>query len=156
MRLLLDALKMLLLAAVGYSAVHGRIIQIVTVQQLSFVTGLSPRFADVVYSIGLRIGLMLLILALIDYAYQRYRIEQELKMSKQEVKEEMRRMEGDPKIKLRRRQLALQAAAAAKTQEGCSRPPTWSSPIRPSLPSLSNTIRKTMNSPQGDRQGAAI
>jgi flagellar biosynthetic protein FlhB len=54
---------------------------------------------------------MLLILALIDYAYQRHRIEQELKMSKQEVKEEMRRMEGDPKIKMRRRQLAMQAAA---------------------------------------------
>ena len=52
---------------------------------------------------------LLLILALLDYAYQRFRTEKELKMSKQEVKEEMRRMEGDPKIKQRRRQIALQA-----------------------------------------------
>jgi flagellar biosynthetic protein FlhB len=108
-RLLLDALKILLLGAVGYSAVHGRIVQIITVQQLSFVQ-IFMLGSQVVYSIGLRIGITLLILAIIDYAYQRYRIEQELKMSKQEVKEEMRRMDGDPKIKMRRRQIAMQAA----------------------------------------------
>src|SRR5947208_1427125 len=65
--------------------------------------------ASLVYAIGMRIGIVLLILALLDYAYQRFRTEKELKMSKQEVKEEMRRMEGDPKIKQRRRQIALQA-----------------------------------------------
>lgn len=108
-RLILDALKIFLLGAVGYSAVHGRLLQIITVQQLSFVQ-IFMLGTQVVYSIGLRIGITLLILAIIDYAYQRYRIEQELKMSKQEVKEEMRRMEGDPKIKMRRRQLAMQAA----------------------------------------------
>jgi len=108
-RLILDALKILLLGAVGYSAVHGRIEQIILVQRFGFVQ-IFLLASNVVYSIGLRIGITLLILAIIDYAYQRYRIEQELKMSKQEVKEEMRRMEGDPKIKMRRRQLAMQAA----------------------------------------------
>jgi flagellar biosynthetic protein FlhB len=52
--------------------------------------------------------LLLFVLAILDYIYQRYRIEKSLKMSKQEVKDEMRRMEGDPKIKQRRRQIALQ------------------------------------------------
>jgi len=109
-RLLLDTLKIFLLGAVAYSAVHGRILQIITVQQLSFVQ-VFLLGSQVVYSIGLRIGITLLILAIIDYAYQRYRIEHDLMMSKQEVKEEMRRMDGDPKIKLRRRQIAMQAAA---------------------------------------------
>jgi len=54
------------------------------------------------------VGLVLFALAILDYAYQRYRIEQSLKMSKQEVKDEMRSMDGDPKIKARRRQIALQ------------------------------------------------
>ena len=66
--------------------------------------------AGVIFSIAIRIGVLLLVLALIDYAYQRYHLEQQLKMSKQDVKEEMRRMEGDPKIKQRRRQLAVQMA----------------------------------------------
>ena len=49
-----------------------------------------------IYSIGMPRWHLLLVLAIIDYIWQRYRIEQNLKMSKQEVKEEMRRMEGDP------------------------------------------------------------
>jgi flagellar biosynthetic protein FlhB len=48
-----------------------------------------------------------LVLAIIDYVYQRRRIENELKMTKQEVKEEMKRMEGDPHVKARRRQIAM-------------------------------------------------
>lgn len=64
--------------------------------------------AGLVYSVGVRISVTLLILALADYGYQRYSHEQSLKMSKQEVKDEMRNMDGDPKIKQRRRQIALQ------------------------------------------------
>src|SRR4029079_3635987 len=65
---------------------------------------------QIVYGVALRIGIALLILAILDYAYQRWKLEQELKMTKQEVKEEMRSMEGDPKVKQRRRQIAVQIA----------------------------------------------
>jgi len=108
-RFLMDLFKFLLLGTVGYSAVRDRIATIVMVQQLSF-TQIFMLGADVVYAIGIRVGIALLFMALIDFAYQRWRLEQELKMSKQDVKEEMRRMEGDPKIKQRRRQIAIQTA----------------------------------------------
>jgi flagellar biosynthetic protein FlhB len=106
---LIAAAKLTVLVLVAYSAVRDRLGVIVSAQGLGFlqVFGLG---ADVVYSIALRLGVALLILALLDYAWQRWRIEQQLKMSKQEVKEEMRRMEGDPKIKQRRRQIAMQIA----------------------------------------------
>ncbi|MBX3386109.1 MAG: flagellar biosynthesis protein FlhB [Phycisphaeraceae bacterium] len=59
----------------------------------------------------------MLILALIDYVYQRYQHKQDLKMTKQEVKDEFRSMEGDPKVKGRRlrmaRQIALQRIQSA-------------------------------------------
>lgn len=106
-RLFMSAIKVALVAMAAYSAVHGRIEQIVQVQQLTFIQifGLG---AQIVFQITLRIGLLLLVLALLDYAYQWRQLENDLKMSKQEVKEEMRRMDGDPKIKQRRRQIALQ------------------------------------------------
>ena len=99
--------KLVLVALVAYSAIHSRLAQLVMAQQLEFIQifGLG---GEVVYAIGLRIGIVLLILALIDYAYQRWKMEQELKMTKQEVKDEMRRMDGDPRVKQRRRQLAQQ------------------------------------------------
>jgi flagellar biosynthesis protein FlhB len=65
---------------------------------------------EVIFSVGVRIALLLLVLALIDYAYQRFRVQKELRMTKREVKEEMRRMEGDPLMKQRRRQIAVQMA----------------------------------------------
>src|SRR4051794_15422656 len=105
----MSLLKMFLVGLVAYSAVHGRLRQIVEVQQLGYlqIFGLG---SSIVFAIVLRIGLLLLVLAIFDYAWQKYRLEQQLKMTKQEVKEEMRRMEGDPKIKQRRRQIAVQMA----------------------------------------------
>ena len=106
-QLLLGVVKMTLLSLVAYSAVRGYIAKILQVQALGFIEifGLG---ATVIYSIALRVGITMLILAIGDYLFQRWRHEQDLKMSKQEIKEEMRRMEGDPKIKMRRRQIAIQ------------------------------------------------
>ncbi len=57
---------------------------------------------DVLY----KIVLVFVIIAAIDYAFQRYTMEEQMKMSKQEIKEEHKRSEGDPLIKgeIRRRQ----------------------------------------------------
>ncbi len=109
-------LKLSLVAVVAYFAVRGKVEQILSLQGLgiSQVFGLG---AEVIYFVGIRIGLLLLVLAIIDYAYQRFRVERELKMTKQEVKDEMRRMEGDPKLKGRRRQIAAQMATQRLTNE---------------------------------------
>jgi flagellar biosynthetic protein FlhB len=105
----MGAIKLVLVVTVAYSALHGRLGDVVMAQEMGYlqILGLA---AGLVYSIGLRVGVMLLILAILDYAWQRWRLERELRMSKQEVKEEMRRMEGDPKVKQRRRQIAMQIA----------------------------------------------
>jgi flagellar biosynthetic protein FlhB len=104
----LSVAKLVALSGAAWSAVRDRMAQIVAVQQLEFVQifGLA---AGMIYSIGIRIGIVLLVIAIIEYVYQRWKIEQDLKMTKQEVKDEMRRMEGDPQIKQRRKQIAMHA-----------------------------------------------
>jgi len=106
---LMSALKMVLVGLVAWSAVRGRLDQIVAVQSLELMQAFGLG-VSVIYSIGLRIAVLLLVLAIIDYGYQRYSHERKLRMTRQEVKDEMRRMEGDPKIKQRRRQIAIQMA----------------------------------------------
>ncbi|MBM7544707.1 flagellar biosynthesis protein FlhB [Periweissella beninensis] len=54
-------------------------------------------------SVTIEIAVVLLIIGLIDYLYQRYTFRKNLRMSKEEVKEEFKQMEGDPKIKAQRR-----------------------------------------------------
>jgi flagellar biosynthetic protein FlhB len=107
--LAMNLIKLVLIVLVAYSALHGRLEQIVMAQELAFtqVFGLA---AEIIWSIGIRIGLLLLVLSLLDYAYQKWKTERELKMTKQQVKDEMRRMDGDPQIKQRRRQVARQLA----------------------------------------------
>jgi flagellar biosynthetic protein FlhB len=107
--LLMGVLKMTLVALAAYSAVHGRLGQIVAIERLTSLQMLKLG-GDMLFSIGIRVGVLLLVLAIIDYAWQRWQLEQGLRMTRQEVKDEMRRMEGDPRLKQRRRQIALQIA----------------------------------------------
>lgn len=51
-----------------------------------------------------------LLIALVDYLYQRYAHLKKLRMTKQEVKEEYKQMEGDPMVKSRIRQIRMERA----------------------------------------------
>ena len=58
-----------------------------------------------------------MIMAVLDYAYQRWQTTQDLKMTKQEVKDEFKQMEGDPQIKGKIKQKQRQMAMARMMQE---------------------------------------
>ncbi len=55
-----------------------------------------------------KIGLALLALAILDYAFQWWQHEQDMKMTPQEVREEMRNLQGDPQVMARRRAVQRQ------------------------------------------------
>lgn len=102
----MNCLKLTIVALVGYSAVHSRLGAIVGAQQLDY-TQIFGLVSSMVYQIALRVAVVLLVLAIIDYAWRKFKHERDLKMTKQEVKDEMKRMDGDPMIKQRRRQIAM-------------------------------------------------
>ncbi len=64
--------------------------------------------ADLTLKTVLWCGLALVLLALFDYGLQRWKHEQDLKMTHQEVREEMKELQGDPQIIARRRQIQRQ------------------------------------------------
>lgn len=66
--------------------------------------------ADISLQLVLWVGLALVILALSDYAFQRWKHEQDLKMTHQELREELKNMQGDPQILARRRNVQRQMA----------------------------------------------
>ena len=59
---------------------------------------------DTVIGLGIRIAVVYMILALADFAYQKYKFHKDMKMTKQEVKEEYKNQEGNPEIKGKIRQ----------------------------------------------------
>ncbi len=75
--------------------------------------GIGSTFAYIammIMRVGFRTALILLILAVLDYAYQRWEHNNSIKMTKQEVKEEQKQTEGDPQVKMRIRSLQREAA----------------------------------------------
>lgn len=61
--------------------------------------------------------MLFLILALFDLLYVRYNYFKDLRMSKQELKDEYKQMEGDPKIKAKIRQIQMQMSRKRMMQE---------------------------------------
>ena len=108
-RLLMNLLKLGAIGWVAYATV---------VEHLPMLEGLLGRpvgaifsmASQVIFLMGVRIACLLLILGILDYGYQHWDHERGLRMTKQEVKEELKRMEGDPQIKSRRLQMARQLA----------------------------------------------
>ncbi|MCG8449612.1 MAG: EscU/YscU/HrcU family type III secretion system export apparatus switch protein [Pirellulales bacterium] len=74
------------------------------------VRELAPFLIDVTLSTALWVGIALFALALFDFAYQKWKHEQDLRMTNQEVRDELKNMQGDPQIFARRRAVQRQMA----------------------------------------------
>jgi len=60
---------------------------------------------------------IMIIMAVLDYLFQRWQFEEQIKMTKQEVKDESKQAEGDPQVKARIRSLQQQAARRRMMQD---------------------------------------
>ncbi len=105
----LNVAKLLLVSFVAWLAIRVIINQLLLAHTVEFAATFTMG-CHLVFHVGIRLIIVLLLLAFLDYAWQRYRHEKQLRMTKQEVKEEMKRMEGDPIIKRRRREVQLRLA----------------------------------------------
>ncbi|MFB3787582.1 MAG: flagellar biosynthesis protein FlhB [bacterium] len=62
------------------------------------------------FDLAVKALLIMIVLAIADYAYQRWQHEKDLRMTKEEVRQEMKDIQGDPKIKSRIRSIQIQMA----------------------------------------------
>ncbi|MCC7293918.1 MAG: flagellar biosynthesis protein FlhB [Phycisphaerales bacterium] len=105
--LLTNFAKLVVVGITAYVTIAARIDEILLACVLGF-ENLVGAGAAVIYQLGVRLGVVLLILGLADYVYQRLRHEKQLRMTKQEVKDEMKAMDGDPVVKQRRRRIQME------------------------------------------------
>jgi flagellar biosynthesis protein FlhB len=108
-KLVLSLFKVGLIGAVSYYTIKNRMGQIMNITDLDYIQ-IGSIACSLIFMLGIRLSLILFILAIFDYAYTWYKTEKQMRMSKQELKEELRRMEGDPLLKERRRRVARQLA----------------------------------------------
>ena len=97
--------KLFAVSAVVYLTIR-RAIPDLEVLALLQPTALMGTVGEHAMSILRNTGMLFLALAAADYGYQRWQTSEDLKMSKQEVKDEYRNAEGDANVKARRRAMA--------------------------------------------------
>ncbi len=101
--------KIFLVAFVVYLTIKGEHVNFIPLPDQS-VEGILIFIAGIAFKIVFRVCLVLIVLAVIDYSYQRWEFEKSLKMTKQEIKDESKQTDGDPHIKARIRRLQHEAA----------------------------------------------
>lgn len=100
----------------GYTAMWSRLPALMATSAMSLPAGVTAAAEAAAYVVQ-QMAMPLLLIAAADYALRRYQFEQELKMTKQEVKEELREQEGDQQIRARQRQLQRQLATARMMED---------------------------------------
>lgn len=101
--------KVLFIGAIAWSVVSGYLADFPTLVRRD-ITGIWEFTHTAAYRILFYVCLAMVVLAVLDYAYQRWQHEENLKMTKQEIRDERKQTEGDPQIKSRIRSLQRQAA----------------------------------------------
>lgn len=98
---LIDVAKLVAIATVAIMVTRSETDAIVSLAALDFAAGLMESIR-IMIRVAFWVLLVLLILGVIDRMYQQWQLHQDLKMTKQEVKDEMRSQEGDMEVKGRR------------------------------------------------------
>ena len=104
-----SSIKIAVIALVIYSYLRSRESEIAAMTGGTYLTTVRT-IGDLTYQLLLRTAIVLLVIAALDYMYQRFNNEKQLKMTRQEVKDDMKRSEGDPQIKGKIRQRQREAA----------------------------------------------
>ncbi|GAA4700871.1 flagellar biosynthesis protein FlhB [Brevibacillus fulvus] len=120
LRTIIELIKSILKIAIGLTIAYSilwqvkeKIVQISLTsieEALNFTAGQASK-------LGLYIGGTLVVLAAFDYVYQKYEYEKSLRMSKQDIKDEYKKSEGDPLIKSKIRERQRRMALSRMMQE---------------------------------------
>jgi len=114
--LLKGLLKLTIVGVVAYKSLQGVIAESIMIMD-SDAGSILGFMVSSAFSVTMKTGLAFLVIAFLDYLFQRYQHQQELKMTKEEVKEETKMTEGDPLIKSRIRSIQRDVARRRMMQE---------------------------------------
>lgn len=98
-----NIVKMIIIGTIAFLLIRGKIVRLATLQTTSLWTGITT-VAVLAIQLLIIVAVLLLVLSIPDYLFQRWQYKESLKMTKQEVKEERKMYEGDPLIKNRLKQ----------------------------------------------------
>ncbi len=115
-RLLMSILKLIFVAAIVYFYLKTKIETVASIRW-AWNDEILTLICQLIFGLCLRVCIGLFIIALADFTYQKWKYIKDLKMTKQEIKEEHKNYEGSPEVKRRIKQLQFNAAMKRMMQQ---------------------------------------
>ena len=107
--LIMNVAKLAVIMGVAWSTVISEVQYAVGMVEME-TAGMLIYATDEVIALAQKLAILLAVLGFADFQYQKWKHHKDLKMTKQEVKEEFKQMDGDPLIKQKRRQKQMEMA----------------------------------------------
>lgn len=114
--LLKSILKVGLILVIAYSSIKDKADDIFILYDINLNQALAL-CGDIIINTGLKISIVYLVIGIADWVYQKFRFNEDMKMTKQEVKDEYKNTEGDPQIKGKQRQRMREASNRRMMQD---------------------------------------
>ncbi len=107
--LLKSLLKIAILGYLAYSTIKGEFSVLFALFDMDLITAVTV-IGDIAINLGLKISAVYIVIGFADYYYQKRKFAEDMKMTKQEVKDEWKNAEGDPAVKGQQRQRMQEAS----------------------------------------------
>jgi len=108
--------KFALVGFVAYSFIKGQYDKLYIWYEVPMMQAIGL-IGDLIFELGIRMAAVYIIIALLDFIYQKWKYREDLKMTKQEVKDEFKQQEGDPQVKGKIRQKMREASMRRMMQD---------------------------------------
>ena len=109
MRLVFGILKIAVLAAVAGVCLYGQRHNILGMTGMS-VPQIAASLCGLLFWTAVKMAIALVLLAMLDYGFQLWKYERDIRMTPQEIREELKNLEGNPQVIARRRHVQRQLA----------------------------------------------
>lgn len=117
MELIKAIAKILVITVIAYSMIKDKIDHLYLLYQIGNISAAAVYVGEEIIDLGIRISAFFLVIGFADLIYQKRKFKKEMRMTKQEVKDEYKQTEGDPQIKGRIRQKMREASQRRMMQQ---------------------------------------
>ena len=114
--LLKSLLKLALIGYMAYSYLKDRVGDIFLLYDITLNQAIGL-IGEIVVDLGIRVAAVYMIIAFLDFGYQKWKFHEDMKMTKQEVKDEYKNQEGDPQVKSKQKQRMREASMRRMMQQ---------------------------------------
>ena len=114
--LVVEIVKIILIAYISYDTLRKEWDTLIILYDISLFQAIAL-IGDIVLDLGIKISIIFFVVGIADFIYQKFKFKKDMRMTKQEIKDEFKQSEGDPQVKRRIRSRMMEVSQRRMMQQ---------------------------------------